>query len=477
MSFWLIIHLALVISIVFLEQKNPAEALLWLMVVLLLPGIGVLLYLIFGSTMGIKLTNFFRSKKLDHHIDLPLHASLEQMQNVEALAQMQLSQRDKSAIRLNINHNQSPLVFCDYPQILPTGASHYKALFEDIRNAKKQILIEFYTIHNDHVGHALVELLTEKAKQGVEVKVLFDFLANITSPPKMFRSLQEAGGEVYRLKPFFTHFRSHRKIVAVDEEIGYIGGMNIGKQYINLGKKKKPWRDTQVRITGTGVAMLRYYFFKDWACTIPRRDFKALEKKFNQLELHHTLDFTFQPGQVPCQFVVGGVESTNESIKTCYLSLIRSAHHHIRIQSPYFIPDASVLDALKVAVASGIEVELMLPGISASFFLTPVTRWYLGQLMAFGAKVYLYNGYMHAKTMIIDDEIVCIGSVNLDERSLLVDDEICGLFYDNSFTAEYTNIFKKDIQHSIPYTYEQFQARGLVQRVQERVFLLFAPLM
>lgn len=476
MSFLRILYLIIIISVVFIEHKKPSEAILWLVVMLLLPGVGALLYIVLGSTLGIKLNAHLRSKKLADHVNVPLNASLEQSQDEKFLAALPLSQRDKAAILLNINYNQSPLVFCDKADIYTSGATHYKALFEDIQNAKEQILVEFYTIHNDEIGHTLVAALTEKAKQGVKVKVLFDFIANVASPPKMFAPLKAAGGQVHRVKPILSHYRNHRKIVVIDGNIGYIGGMNIGKKYVNF-TKKKPWRDTQVRVTGPGVSMLRYYFLKDWVCTIGSRKFHQLEDSFYEMAAGDQTRPSFASEQMPCQFVVGGVDTADESIKITYLNMIRSASQRIRIQTPYFIPDSSTLDALKVATASGIDVEIMIPGISASFFLTPVTRWYLGQLLALGAKVYQYEGYMHAKTMIVDDEIVCIGSVNLDIRSLLVDDEICGLFYDNTFTCNYNHVFEKDLARSFPYTYESFQKRNWFERVKERVFLLFAPLM
>ncbi len=477
MSFWWILYIAMIISIVFIEQKKPSEAILWLVIILLLPVIGIVLYLILGSTLAIKFTRIIRAKKLEHFVNIPLSTALEQSKVSSEVEKINLSPIDKSTILFNINYNRSPLVFCDYPQVFPNGASHYKALFEDIRDAKEEILVEFYTIHSDQVGHALVDLLAEKAKQGVQVKVLIDFIANITSTPKMFRPLKDAGGKIYRVKPYLTHYRSHRKIVVIDNRIGYIGGMNIGKQYINFAKKKKPWRDTQVRLTGSGVNMLTYYFYIDWVCAIERKKFKDYEKLFDSVNPIDFMSFSYPEGQFPCQFVTGGVDSTDESIKNCYLSLIRGAEKNIRIQSPYFIPDNSVLDALKVAAASGVKIDIIIPGVSASFFLTPVTRWYIGQLMAYGAKVHLYNGYMHAKTMVIDEEITCIGSVNLDIRSLLIDDEICGLFYDNSFAKEYIAQFEVDVQNSYPYTYEAFQSRSALQRVEERFFLLFAPLM
>ena len=178
-----------------------------------------------------------------------------------------------------------------------------------------------------------------------------------------------------------------------------------------------------------------------------------------------------------CQFIVGGVDNDREAVKMCYLSMIRSARRSIRIQTPYFIPDASVLDALKTAAASGVQIELMIPGIKASFFLDPVTTWYCGQLLEYGAKVYKYNGYIHAKTMVIDEELCCIGSVNLDMRSLMVDDEVCGVFYSNELVRRYTSLFKEDIGSCVPYTKEQFADRGRKERFQESIFLMFAPLM
>lgn len=178
-----------------------------------------------------------------------------------------------------------------------------------------------------------------------------------------------------------------------------------------------------------------------------------------------------------CQFIAGGVDTDKESVKMCYLSMIRSAKKRIRIQSPYFIPDASILDALKTAAASGVEIQLMIPGIKASFFLDPVTNYYSGQLLEYGTKVYKYQGYIHAKTMIIDEELCCIGSVNMDMRSLMVDDEVCGVFYENEPVQRYNQIYEEDITHCTPHTWEVFQKRGRKERMLESIFFLFAPLM
>ena len=293
-----------------------------------------------------------------------------------------------------------------------------------------------------------------------------DFIANLSTPRKMFDPLTHAGGQVIRVKPYLTHYRSHRKIVVIDHEISYIGGMNIGKQYANMAKVKNPWRDTQVRLEGVCSLVLEKYFLTDWLCSVKRSGRSDAVSRLNVMAQtvlpdqpcpsgdaaasgaaagSNTPDFSGTAAQSGglCQFIVGGVDNDREAVKMCYLSMMRSARRKIRIQTPYFIPDASVLDALKTAAASGVEIELMIPGIKASFFLDPVTTWYCGQLLEYGAKVYKYNGYIHAKTMVIDEELCCIGSVNMDMRSLMVDDEVCGVFYSNGLVQRYSALFGK----------------------------------
>lgn len=457
-----LLHLILILSVVFLEQKNTADAILWVTVLICLPGLGAVLYLVFGNTLHMRLVRHFRHKRLGSAPPAPA---------VPAMQPEMFSEADRAVIRFNHAYSHSPLVRCSRPQILTDGRSHYAALFADLRAARHSICLEFYTIHNDRVGKALAQVLAEQAARGVKVQVLMDSIANLGTPASLFRPLQEAGGRVLRLKPYLTHYRGHRKIVVIDGAIGYIGGMNIGEKYLGLAPRKTPWRDTQLRLQGEGVAVLHAYFRQDWLCALPAREFARLGNA------------AAAPSPVPvsgdsfCQFVAGGADTPGERIKMCYLSLIRSARRSICIQSPYFIPDPSVLDALQTAAASGVHIRLMIPGVSSSFYLEPLTLYFAGQLLDYGAEVYRYQGYLHAKTMLIDDEICCIGSVNLDERSLRVDDEICGLFYDNAFVAEYAACFARDVADSTPYTAAQHAARSPLTRMWERLLLLFAPLM
>lgn len=462
----LLIYLSLILCVIFLERKTPTEALLWVLVLVCLPYAGAILYLIFGNTIGIKLTAFARGRRLEkrlHRKGTPPPVPV---------CDETLSDADLQVLRFNSVYNGSAVTSYTDASLYTCGADHYTKLFEDIKQAKECIYIEFYTIHHDLMGEALVKALTEKANQGITVLVMCDFFANLSTPPKMFRPLVEAGGQVVRCKPYLTHYRSHRKIVVIDHQHAYIGGMNIGKQYANMHKKKTPWRDTQVRLEGECTAVLENYFLTDWLCSVKKRNW---EKAADYVDSIHRPEYP-QSGHL-CQFIVGGVDNNKESAKMCYLSMIRSAKKSIRIQTPYFIPDSSILDALKTAAAAGVQIQLMIPGISAGFFLDPVTTYYSGQLLQYGAKVYRYNGYIHAKTMVIDDELCCIGSVNMDMRSLMVDDEICGVFYPNAFANQYSAVFDNDILSCTEYTREEFDNRPIKDRISESVFLPFAPLM
>ena len=461
-----IIYIALIIAVIFIERKSPTEALLWVFVMICIPYLGAVLYLVFGSTMSIKITAYIRKKRLQKRYRPHVLPKVPERS-------AEISDEDYDVIRFNSVYNRSRITSCDTADIYTCGKDHYTSLFEDIKNAEECIYIEFYTIHHDMVGEALVEALAKKAEQGVKVLVMCDFIANLSTPKKMFEPLVRAGGEVIRVKPYLTHYRSHRKIVVIDHKIAYIGGMNIGKQYANMDKVKTPWRDTQVRLTGECAASLEDYFLSDWLCAVKRRDWESAAEYSESIKRPK---YGFNKDNL-CQFIIGGVDTDRESVKMCYLSMIRSAKKSIRIQTPYFIPDASILDALKTAAATGINIEIMVPGIKASFFLDPVTNYYCGQLMEHGAKVYKYRGYIHAKTMVVDDEICCIGSVNMDMRSLMVDDEVCGVFYKNEMAGEYIEIFDNDIKSCDEYEWDDFALRGRKAKIMESIFLLFAPLM
>lgn len=472
MTILAILQLLAILSVLFLEHKKPGEAVLWVSVIALLPLLGLLLYLVFGSTIRIKVAYWIKSRRLSEQYTTLLDAQMDALYDPDHDYMKSHSRTARQVVAFHLQCSNSMITRCNEVEIITTGEEKYDRLFEDIRAAKRSIHIAYYAIHNDAVGKQLAALLTQKAQEGIKVRVLYDSLGSMLTPPSLFRPLRKAGGEALRIKPTITHFRNHRKIVVIDGRIGYTGGMNIGNKYLGKNPKKSPWRDTHLRVRGESVRLLQYYFLYDWfyankagKAGVEGDDFYAL---FPVVQVTSAL---------PCQVVTGGVDMASPTIKLSFLRLISAAKERIWIQTPYFIPSETILEALQVALASGVEVNLMIPAQSSSFFLEPTTNYYVDRLLASGLKVYQYEGYIHAKVMVVDDWLTCIGSANMDIRSLEIDDELQMLFYDETFTQRYLQVIDDDLRHSHQMDYDAFVARGAFARAKERFFHLFSPLM
>ena len=461
-----IINLIAIFSLIFLEHKSPEETLIWIFVLILFPIVGILLYLSLCSTINIKntylkhdkvITSFYNDYLNNLNIDLPSRYS---------------SDTYKSMIDFNSNYSKSILTTHNKITQILSGKEKYERLFKDIENAKKSINIQYFSIQNDIIGKSLIDLLTKMSSKGVKINILYDAYGSITTSNSLFKELIKSGANVKKIKPYFTHYRNHRKIVVIDSEIAYIGGMNIGKKYANLSKNKKPWRDTQIRIVGDCVNIIQYYFLYDWFCASKYKEFDIA---------NDNLSFYFKDNNIddilPCQVVIGGVDTDKEYISMSYLKMISSAKNKLYIQSPYFIPNKSILDAIKVALSSGVDVQIMLPQIKPNIFLQHAGDYYINELIEYGAKIYKYKGYIHSKTISIDNLVTCIGSVNIDVRSLLINHEICAFIYDEKFTKDYEEIFNNDKLNCIELDYNKFRNRSLYKKVCEKFFNLFSFLM
>ena len=446
--------LVLILYMIFFSKKEKsALKVLWCFVFATNPYVGLVLYLIFGSTIvSSRLERRSKKRLYDRgYTELPGRVNGTSFENEES----GLSDISRDIAKFTYNYCHVPMSAYETEKIFTTGSSHYQQLFQDIRSAEHSVCILFYEIENDYIAREFMDLLTEKAASGVPVFLMTDYLTGVGYFGRMARKLRKSGGEVIRVQPYLTHYRNHRKIVVIDHKTAYIGGMNIGKRFQNEDKVKTPWRDTQIRLTGCAVADLEAYFLMDWFCNIPR---KWMDRE------EHVADDYFAAGvgsgNEPCQFVTGGPTSKKESIRMVYLTMIRSARESIRIQSPYFVPDETILDALRTAASSGVSVEIMVPGVSSSFFLTPVTTYYCDEMLRCGAKIYRYNGYIHAKTITVDGKVCSIGSANMDYRSLFLDDEVIGLFYDCPVVQEYEQIYSEDITYCTTADPEEYRGRS-----------------
>ena len=470
----LVANIVFAIIVVFFERKRPAEMLAWLLLFAFLPVVGFLFYMFFGQ----KIFNRLRKLKLKQEDDQKLVKALEgQYKGLTQLGEgafIEPLMEDLGLIRMGLVQAAAPLTPYNDVTIFNHGNEKFQHLFEDIRLAKDSIHLEYFIWRGNDLGRRLIDALTERAKEGVEVRVVLDDWGCKLTPKRFFRPLLEAGGEVYWFLPvslawsFNANYRNHRKIVVIDGAIGYTGGMNVGDEYLGLRPSASPWRDTHIRIVGPAVAHLQARFFMDYFFASGKK--VALEERYlPTLGLEH--------GTSAVQIISSGPDSKEQHVRQCFFKMINSARESLYLQTPYLVPDESILEALRVAAYSGVDVRVMIPGISNNRFVHRVTMAYAGELLEAGVRIYEYGGFLHSKCLVADRRVLTIGTTNLDVRSFALNFEVNAFIYDNMKAAEYSDIFLKDIASSNELTLDEYRRRGLWQRFSEGICRLFAPLM
>lgn len=464
-----------IISVIFLERKNQRSMVLWILGTIAFPYFAWFFYIIWGKGPRFSKKKWSSKKKLTDKMieDKITKMKFEDNNGIEDASLEKI-------IKLNTRISENPCTIHNDTKVFISAEEMYNALKEDLRNAKSTIHIESYIYRPDLIGTEIRDILIEKAKEGVKVKLLYDDSGNIKTPNYFFKKLKAAGAEIYRFFPskirgfnLNFNYRNHRKIYVIDGSIGYVGGMNIGDEYRSMHKRIKPWRDTHLRIIGESVIFLQKRFLQDlYYCTTRNK---------NDVQEYQNKEEYFQIAKVkkvsPIQIISSGPDSEGEGIKYCYEKMISSANESIYIQTPYFIPDDSIINALILAQLSGVQVYLMVPGVYDYKIPYRVTCSYLKDLIDCGVKVYKYNGFIHSKTLICDEKVASIGTANMDIRSFALNFEVNAIIYDRNFAKQQVDIFKKDIDHSTEYTIEDYNNRNLWERFQERLFRIFASLM
>lgn len=382
----------------------------------------------------------------------------------------------KELIVMHLHNNQAVLTQDNKVEIFIDGREKFDALIRDIEHAKDHIHIQYYIFRLDSLGQQIYQALLEKAKQGVKVRILYDDTGSRSLRKKHFKELIALGGRVEAFFPSIfplinprMNYRNHRKIVVIDGRIGYIGGFNVGDEYLGLKKKFGYWRDTHLRIEGSSVHPLQTRFILDW----------------NQASTEHDIEYSdiFFPaipmkGSVGLQIVSSGPDSEWEQIKNGYLKLIMMAKKYIYIQSPYFIPDASFMDTLRIACLSGIDVRIMIPNKPDHIFVYWATYSYVGDLIKAGAKVYIYqNGFLHTKMIVIDDEASTVGTANIDVRSFKLNFEINAFIYDRETSHQLAELFEEDMKLSTEMTMEVYESRSRIIKFKESLARLISPIL
>lgn len=455
-----------VIVVVLSENRNPVKSMAWMLVLVLLPIVGLVIYLVFGRSLkGMKLISRSHLRELRRMNDFP-----------EAINQeADLSDSSRQLISL-VNKLTEPHLFTGNDiTVFTTGEEKFEALLHDIEQARESIHVQYFIIENDTSGKRLIELLERKAREGVQVKVLYDYVGSFYFSPKVLKRMRAAGIEVHPfMKLTITQFlfrlnwRNHRKIVVIDGEVGYVGGMNIADRYIIGEKHQLPWRDTHLRIVGESVNAMQYSFAIDW-------DFTTRQLLTTPIK-HHDADPASSNYLV--QMVNSGPAIRWHNISFVFLKAITLAKHSIYIQTPYFLPSDSLLKAMQSAALAGVDVRLMIPRTPDSAMLRLATGSYLKECMLSGIKVYFYETAMlHAKVVIVDDEFVTTGSTNFDFRSFEHNFEFNALVYNKEFNSKMKAIFEDDMQQSTRLSLGKWKQRPLIQKALESIVRLISPIL
>jgi cardiolipin synthase len=464
--FFVILQYILAFGIIFFERRNPTSALGWILVLLLLPIIGFFLYLFFGQNWT-KRRLFSLKAAEDRSIEEAVVTQEKELKGLEGGTADPRTEPFISVARMFLENNRSLLTTENEVTLFTDGTEKFKALFDDIRSARHHVHLQYYIIRDDPLGQELIHLLTEMARKGVEVRLLYDGLG-MKIKKKNLREFEGAGGRHAAFFPriYTLNYRNHRKVAIIDGKKGYIGGYNVGDEYLGKGPLGY-WRDAAIRIEGPGVAGLQLRFMLDW-------NYAASDSLS-----HGPTYFPEVPGNgyCPLQIVSSGPDSRWNQIKEGYLKLVGNATDSIYIQTPYFIPDESISDALRIAALSGVDVRIMIPCKPDHPFVYWATMSFVGDLLDAGVKAYSYeNGFIHAKTLVVDGLAASVGSANWDVRSFRLNFEANAFLYDAEFAEKLKQSFLDDIPRCTEITVESYGKRSRWIRAKEQVSRLFSPL-
>ncbi len=469
------VNFLFLIAMVFLEQRKPQYIIAWLTVMTFLPVIGFGLYVIFGSGLSVRTRRMIKKKSISER---DIIRNIKGIQTLEEAKLDGILKDDKELMTLCYFYGSYPLPGNDI-KIFNSGIEKINALKNDLKNAKKTINMEYYIFADDVVGKEVMDILCQKAREGVEVKLIYDSVGSRKAPRRFFRRLEKAGGEIGEFFPPFMHirlinlklnYRNHRKLAIIDGKIGYTGGINIRDDHMGINKKLQPWRDTHIRIEGSGCYALQNIFLDDWRYC---KNDNTPPKLYLQNGLFPSPEIC---GTATVQVVNSGPDNDVQKIKETFVHMITNAKERVYIQTPYFIPDDVFTSALRIAVSSGIDVRIMVPMIPDKKTVYLATLSYLKEMAEIGIKIYLYNGFLHSKAIIIDSNKLSIGTCNTDNRSFGLNFENTVIIYSNDLNKTYSDTFEKDMACSKEVGKEYFKKKRWITKLLQAIMRLLSSL-
>lgn len=471
----MVINFALAFTIIFLERKNASSTWAWLMVLFFIPILGFLLYLLFGKRLSRHIFTWDTKSRLG--VEKQVQRQLEILDQDKFTYKQGVLKEYKKLFYLHLKHNDAIYTQNNQVTLFTDGTEKFSALIHDLEQAKDHIHLLYYIIRHDHLGTKIANVLIKKAKEGVEIRLLYDDMGSRSLSRSFIRRMENANIQVGAFFPpkipkinFKVNFRNHRKLAIIDGDIGYIGGFNIGDEYLGKSEKFGYWRDTHLRVFGDAVKTMQTRFILDW----------------NQASRHHIVyDERYfigapseQTGDVGIQIVSSGPDQDWEQIKYGYIKLILAAKEYVYIQTPYFIPDESLMDALRIAALSGVKIKIMIPNKPDHMFVYWATLSNVGELLHEGAEIYLYqNGFLHAKTIVVDGKLSSVGTANIDVRSFRLNFEVNAFLYDVDIARRLEEVFNEDILKSTQMTQRLYEQRSLGIKFKESISRLISPIL
>lgn len=460
-------------SLIFIERKAPNTTWAWLLIMIMLPGLGFMIYLLFGQNLS-RERLFKEKKKLDRKKRLQISRNWDFNRGNKYLSEQYID-----LIKMNFNHCEAKYTYRNEVDIYYDGDGKFNQLLKDLNNAKKFIHIEYYIFRRDGkdgIGTKILEILKRKVKEGVEVRLLVDSMGSHTITKRSLKEFIRSGGKFEMFFPGILphintriNYRNHRKIVVIDGEYGYTGGYNVGREYMNLDKKVGFWRDTHIRIRGEAVNDLNDRFLLDWCY--------ASGEKIDDFS-HFYPKKPIRDGDVGVQIVTSGPDHNEEYIKNAYIKMINNAKRNVFLETPYFVPDEPMLGALKISALSGVDVRIIIPANPDHNFMGWAASAYIGELLEVGVKVYMYNkGFIHAKSIVCDGDVVTVGTTNMDIRSFSLNFEVNAFIYDARIAKEMEEQFYKDMGNSKIVTIEEYKNRSASLRIRESIIRLLSPIL
>ncbi|GAB6926992.1 cardiolipin synthase [Paenibacillus sp. JCM 10914] len=469
----LIFFIVQVATVLLLEYRSPSKAVAWVFIMLCLPVIGFVLYYFVAQDYQKRLKIRKRGSRLFQEIRSHLWDRADIVRRKEDMNNPEFHHNARLFNLLN-HLSESPITGCNESRVLTDGEETFAAMLEAMEQAKEHIHVEFYIFRDDQIGTQFQDVMIRKAREGVKIRLICDGLGSIKLKQPFIQKFKDAGVEFYYFLPIWVsmfsrriNYRNHRKIVVVDGTVGFLGGINVGDDYLGKDVKMGYWRDTHLELRGDAVYFLQNVFLHDWKL--------ASGERIADHGLYPEHDCT---GNEQAQVLSSGPDMNWNAIQEMCFGAITVAKERIWITTPYFIPDQGVYEALKTAAVSGVDVRIIIPDRADSRLVKLASLSYVEELLAAGVIFYEYEkGFIHAKVLIVDELLGSVGTANLDMRSFFCNFELTAVLFDQQPIDRLVSDFEEDLRHSKQIDAQAFQHRGRWQKSKEILCRMFSPLL